>query len=139
MSCPVANYNEWSWAIDLIGHLKQLATRDNCSIKDAGGEQTVKADGGSLFPDVLLFGDRATARILQGWELKMPDTGIDNADFRENAEKKRAYLDLIASCFGMSRMRTFTFAIMTLTSSSVPKLGTSSRTSKLVRVLSEKE
>jgi SAM-dependent methyltransferase len=94
MNGGAATYNERSWAIDLIGHLKHLATRDNRSIKDAGGEQTVKAEGGSLFPDVLLFGDRATARILQGWELKMPDTGIDDAEFRENAETKARALGL---------------------------------------------
>ena len=94
MSAVATRYNERSWAIDLIGHLKHLANRDNRSIKDAGGEQTVKAEGGSLFPDVLLFGDRATARILQGWELKMPDTGIDDAEFRENAEIKARALGL---------------------------------------------
>ena len=94
MSAVAATYNERSWAIDLIGHLKHLATRDNRPIKDAGGEQTIKAEGGSLFPDVLLFGDRATARILQGWELKMPDTGIDDAEFRENAESKARALGL---------------------------------------------
>lgn len=94
MSRPAANYNERSWAIDLIGHLKQLANRQNRSIKDAGGEQTVKAQGGSLFPDVLLFGDRTTARILQGWELKMPDTGIDDPEFRDNAETKARALGL---------------------------------------------
>lgn len=91
---PSATYNERSWAIDLIGHLKHLAVRDHRTIKDAGGEQTVKAEGGSLFPDVLLFGDRATARILQGWELKMPDTGIDDAEFRDNAETKARALGL---------------------------------------------
>jgi hypothetical protein len=91
---PSATYNERSWAIDLIGHLKHLALRDHRIIKDAGGEQTVKTEGGSLFPDVLLFGDRATARILQGWELKMPDTGIDDAEFRDNAETKARALGL---------------------------------------------
>lgn len=89
-----ANYNERSWAIDLIGHLKQLAARQNRSIRDAGGEQTIRIEGGSLFPDVLLFGDRATARILQGWELKMPDTSIDDPDFRDNAETKADALGL---------------------------------------------
>lgn len=94
MNGGAVTYNERSWAIDLIGHLKHLATWDNRSIKDAGGEQTVKAEGSSLFPDVLLFGDRATARILQGWELKMPDTGIDDAEFREKAETKARALGL---------------------------------------------
>mgnify|MGYP001002935945 CR=1 FL=1 len=94
MNGGAATYNERSWAIDLIGHLKHLANRDNRSIKDAGAEQTIKAEGGSLFPDDLLFGDKATARILQGWELKMPDTGIDDAEFRENAETKARALGL---------------------------------------------
>lgn len=94
MNVGAATYNERSWAIDLIGHLKHLATRNNRAIKDASGEQTVRAEGGSLFPDVLLFGDRSTVRILQGWELKMPDTGIDDAEFRENAETKARALGL---------------------------------------------
>lgn len=34
-------YNERSWAIDLIGHIKNKAFQENKSIKDAGGEQTV--------------------------------------------------------------------------------------------------
>ena len=87
-------YNERSWAIDLISHLKQLVAHNNRSIKDAGGERTIRAEGGSLFPDVLLFGDRATARILQGWELKMPDTSIYDHEFILNAEKKANTLGL---------------------------------------------
>lgn len=64
------SYNERSWAIDLIGHIKAVTSSQNRTIKDAGGEQTVRTDGGSLFPDVLLFGDRSLALILQGWEIK---------------------------------------------------------------------
>lgn len=94
MSQILATYNERSWAIDLIGHLKLLADQSNRSIKDASGEQTIRAEGGSLFPDVLLFGDRATARILQGWELKMPNTSIDDYEFRHNAEIKARALGL---------------------------------------------
>ena len=93
MSAGLA-YNERSWAIDLIGHIKQIVFANNRAIKDAGGEQTVRAEGGMLFPDVLLFGDRATARILQGWELKMPDTSINDHEFRMNAEKKARALGL---------------------------------------------
>lgn len=94
MRNPTTSYNERSWAIDLIGHIKTLSTSNNRSIKDAGGEQTIRIDGGSLFPDVLLFGDRETARILQGWELKMPDTSISDREFRENAETKANALGL---------------------------------------------
>lgn len=88
------NYNERSWAIDLIGHLKQLASNVNRPIRDAGGEQTLAVEGGSLFPDVLLFGDRSTARILQGWELKFPDTNIDDLEFKKNAQVKAETLGL---------------------------------------------
>lgn len=88
------SYNERSWAIDLIGHIKAMVSSQNRTIKDAGGEQTVKTNGGSLFPDVLLFGDRSLALILQGWELKMPDTSIDDHEFRHNATQKAIALGL---------------------------------------------
>lgn len=94
MNLAVVRYNERSWAIDLIGHLKQLTLTRHRVVRDAGGEQTIQADGNSLFPDVLLFGDRATARIIQGWELKMPDTSIDDYEFRRNAEQKARVLGL---------------------------------------------
>lgn len=94
MSRAITSYNERSWAIDLIGHIKSVVSRNNRSIKDAGGEQTIRAEGSSLFPDVLLFGDRETARILQGWELKMPDTDINDFEFRNNAEIKANALGL---------------------------------------------
>lgn len=87
-------YNERSWAIDLIGHLKGAIAKVNRPVKDASGEQTVSGEGGSLFPDVLLFGDRENAIIMQGWELKMPDTPIDDAEFRGNAESKARALGL---------------------------------------------
>lgn len=88
------SYNERSWAIDLIGHIKAVVNSQNRTIKDAGGEQTVRTEGGSLFPDVLLFGDRSLALILQGWELKMPDTSIDDHEFRHNATQKAKALGL---------------------------------------------
>ena len=94
MTPPDTNYNEPAWAIDLIAHIKQIAARTNRPVKDAGGERTIGAEGGSLFPDVLLFGDRETARILQGWELKMPDTPIDDYPYRQNAEAKADALGL---------------------------------------------
>lgn len=94
MKLAKTTYNERSWAIDLIGHLKYLSGQNNRSVKDAGGEQTIKTEGGSLFPDVLLYGDRETARILQGWELKMPDTSIDDYEFKQNAKQKALALGL---------------------------------------------
>lgn len=90
----ITTYNERSWAIDLIGHLKQIAHNETRPIRDVSGEQTISDVGSSLFPDVLLFGDRDTARILQGWELKLPDTDIADQEFFENAALKAKMLGL---------------------------------------------
>ncbi len=81
-------YNERTWAIDLIAHIKEVACMENRAIQDAGGEQTIRSKGGSLFPDVLLFGAQSAAIILQGWELKVPDTNIDDSDLYQNAVRK---------------------------------------------------
>lgn len=89
-----ANYNERSWAIDLIGHLQGISHAGHQTVRHVSGEQTIAVNGGSMFPDVLLFGDRDAARILQGWELKLPNTAIDDADFFENAEEKARSLGL---------------------------------------------
>ena len=88
------SYNERSWAIDLIAHIKGRVLSENRAIKDVGGEQTISSEGGILFPDVLLFGDRSSAVILQGWELKFPDTRIDDQVFHHNASLKARALGL---------------------------------------------
>ena len=90
----VAVYNERSWAIDLIGYLKGIAHNEVRTVRDVSGEQTITDLSGSLFPDVLLFGDRDTARILQGWELKLPDTDIGDKEFFDNAALKAQMLGL---------------------------------------------
>jgi tRNA1(Val) A37 N6-methylase TrmN6 len=88
------NYNERSWAIDLIGHLKKLSDEGGQPVRDAGGELTISTGSGSRFPDVLLYGDLDSARILQGWELKMPDTPIDDIAFVDDAVDKANLLGL---------------------------------------------
>lgn len=88
------NYNERSWAIDLITDINLWLVNKNVSIKRAGGENTIRSGVRPLFPDVLLFGDEARGRILQGWELKMPDTPIDDAEFIKNAKTKAKLLTL---------------------------------------------
>jgi hypothetical protein len=86
-------YNERSWAIDLISYINQIANHKG-QINRAGGEFSLVGRGQALFPDVLLFGDHGTGHILQGWELKMPDTPIDNLEFYENAKEKALRLGL---------------------------------------------
>ncbi len=60
--------------------------------KSAGGESTISSEKSSLFPDVLIFKDQTRNIILQGWELKMPDTSINDAELISNAIKKAKIL-----------------------------------------------
>jgi len=73
-------YNERSWAIDVISEINLHIQNKSWHFKGAGGESTIKNDSKSLFPDVLLFKDQLKNIILQGWELKMPDTAINDAE-----------------------------------------------------------
>jgi hypothetical protein len=86
------NYNERSWAIDVISEINRFIATKSWNFKGAGGETTIIEDKKSLFPDVLLYKDVLKNTILQGWELKMPDTPINNAELIDNAIKKAQIL-----------------------------------------------
>lgn len=86
-------YNEPAWAIDLASEIRTIADRTERPIKKATGEMTISGVR-SLFPDLLLLGDVRRARILQGWELKFPDTPITDEGLLENAEQKARALGL---------------------------------------------
>lgn len=79
------NYNERSWAIDVISEINLHLANKSWHFKSAGGESTISNEKSSLFPDVLIFKDLAKNIILQGWELKMPDTPINDAELYSNA------------------------------------------------------
>lgn len=89
-----ANYNEPAWKIDLISEINDWARKRDRAIKRAGGERTIHTQSNPLFPDVLLFGDETSGNIIQGWELKFPDTAITDQSFKENAEEKAKILKL---------------------------------------------
>jgi type I restriction-modification system DNA methylase subunit len=87
--------NERSWAIELISQINQFSTDNDLIIKRAGGETTVSEHRGqNMFPDVILYGDHDLSSILQGWELKMPDVPINDADFVHDAQRKARALNL---------------------------------------------
>ena len=85
-------YNERSWAIDVISEINLYLSNKSWRFKSAGGESTISYEKSSLFPDVLIFKDQARNIILQGWELKMPDTAITDSVFISNAIKKARIL-----------------------------------------------
>ena len=88
------HYNERSWAIDLISAIKVWASSRDLHIKGAGGERTLLTESNPLFPDVLLFGDESCGHIIQGWELKFPDTPITDQVFKDKAKEKAIKLNL---------------------------------------------
>jgi len=85
-------YNERSWAIDVISSIEVFLANKRWHFKGAGGESTISNNKKSLFPDVLLFKDLTKDIIVQGWELKMPDTQINDAELISNAIKKAKIL-----------------------------------------------
>lgn len=86
--------NERSWAIDLISNINIFLNPLTLKIKKAGGELGVSTTGTTLFPDLLLYGNELQTQILQGWEIKMPDISIIDADLILNAVKKAKMLSL---------------------------------------------
>lgn len=89
---PSITYNERSWAIDVISEINLFLSNKSWNIKSAGGENTISNENSSLFPDVLVFKDQSKSSILQGWELKMPDTLINDPELINNAIKKAGIL-----------------------------------------------
>jgi N-6 DNA Methylase len=87
-------YNERAWAIDVIGTINAYCQLNHQAIVRAGGEYGVAGQGSVMFPDVLLFGEDSGTVVLQGWELKMPDTAITDSEFIRNAQIKAERLKL---------------------------------------------
>ena len=89
-------YNERAWAIDLISEINRITSTGRRKIKRAGGEWGLsgKSKTPVLFPDVLLFGDPSQCAVLQGWELKMPDTPVTDSELLDNAKEKSQRLGL---------------------------------------------
>lgn len=86
--------NERSWAIVIISEIRAMLKGMNLKVKSAGGESTLSVNKKSMFPDVLLYEDEAQNRILQGWELKMPDVLITDEVLIKDAARKAIALDL---------------------------------------------
>lgn len=90
--------NERSYAIDLISLINDILNQNNLSIKKAGGERTILDRKNRMFPDLVLYSDSDRISIVQGWELKLPDTPITDETFIKDAQRKAIALGL-NSCF----------------------------------------
>lgn len=86
-------YNERSWGIDLVSAVNAYASARSVEVKRATGEQSL-GGGRTMFPDLILHGDSAGTSVLQGWELKMPETPLTDAELLGNAATKARRLKL---------------------------------------------
>lgn len=104
----IVRRNERSWAIEIISKINSFTDQNDLAIKRAGGENTIStAMRNTMFPDVVLYGDREQSIILQGWEIKMPDVRIEDEAFIKDAQRKAIALNL-DSCL----IWNFTYAVL---------------------------
>lgn len=81
--------NERDWAGQLISWIKSAIDRKTTIFQDATNDTGVKMKSGrTKFPDILLFIDKTSGVIFNGWELKFPDTAVDDTIMLENALEK---------------------------------------------------
>lgn len=81
--------NERDWAGQLISWIKSAIEHGTTIFEDATNDTGVKMESGrTKFPDVLLFTDKVSGIIFNGWELKFPDTAVDDAVMLDNALEK---------------------------------------------------
>lgn len=100
--------NERSWAIQIIQEITNyVSDKPDFLIKRAGGETTINTGKKVMFPDVLLFADDNMSKILQGWELKMPDVHIEDRDFIEDSWRKARNLGLNSTVIWNFRYAVF--------------------------------
>lgn len=93
--------NERSWAIELIGYINKSLQNKTLQINKAGGETTInnRSDKSQnsrkiMFPDILLYADSTKSKIIQGWELKLPDVPVTDETYIRDAQYKATILGL---------------------------------------------
>lgn len=89
MATSVIKWNERAWAGQLISWIKSAIEKKVTIFQGATNDSSVKMETGrTKFPDVLLFTDKVSGIVFNGWELKFPDTPVDDSTMLENALEK---------------------------------------------------
>lgn len=89
MAVNTIKRNERDWAGQLISWIKSAIERGTTVFEDATNDTSVKMESGrTKFPDILLFTDKLSGIVFNGWELKFPDTAVDDAEMLGNALEK---------------------------------------------------
>jgi len=81
--------NERDWAGQLISWIHETIREGRTIFQDATNDTGIKLESGrTKFPDILLFSDKISGIVFNGWELKFPDTAVDDAEMLKNALEK---------------------------------------------------
>ncbi|MCM1517185.1 MAG: SAM-dependent methyltransferase [Pseudoflavonifractor sp.] len=85
--------NERDWAGQLISWLKSAIDDGLTSFEDVTNDTGIKlVSGRTKYPDILLFTDKLSGVIFNGWELKFPDTAVDDDAMLKNALEKAQHI-----------------------------------------------
>ncbi|MDR3669179.1 MAG: N-6 DNA methylase [Ignavibacteriaceae bacterium] len=85
--------NERAWSGQIISWIKESINNGTSIFQDATNDEGIKVESGSTkFPDVLLFLDKIAGIVFNGWELKYPDTAVDDREMLVNALEKAKQL-----------------------------------------------
>lgn len=86
-------YNERVFNGHVIGWIREAVNNRQTVFQDATNDMSVKMENGkTLYPDVLLFSDKISGIIFNGWELKFPDVAVDDIVMLDNALQKASKL-----------------------------------------------
>ena len=89
MKRTIIKRNERDWAGQLISWIKSAIEHKSTIFQDVTNDTSVKMKSGkTLFPDILLFVDKISGIVFNGWELKFPDTAVDDEEMLQNALEK---------------------------------------------------
>ncbi len=81
--------NERTWSGHIIAWIKELINSGKTIFQEATNDEGIKVKSGrTKFPDVLLFSDKTAGIVFNGWELKFPDTPVDDRAMLLNALEK---------------------------------------------------
>lgn len=81
--------NERAWSGQIISWIKEAIKNGTTFFEDATNDEGIKvASGRTKFPDILLFTDKVSGIVFNGWELKFPDTSVEDKEMLKNALEK---------------------------------------------------
>lgn len=94
MSAYRVKRNERDWAGQLISWLKSAIDNKETIFQDATNDTSLRLESGKTkYPDILLFTDKISGIVFNGWELKFPDTPVDDSEMLKNALEKAKRLN----------------------------------------------